>query len=254
MFDLGKFTKQTFNENLEVFDGIEWGSLKYGICSYFALAYQEVFPDFDEFLIIKEYDKELENNYLIHVLAKRGKTLVDAENYYELEDWKKSVEEMIDVQFMELNTVVVKKEELLEIMNEDFGLVNKDLFNKTKLFISKTYNELEHEKSIFVITGTGAPSHEDVIKQLIESEDEIQNIDVSNGRRTTIENTGITCVEEVYLIEYEEPFMRAIWHEKVQAKSIEEAKEKFWKENKSSIIRSINGEYYPNKLRPPDKK
>lgn len=254
MFDLGNFTKQTFNEKLEVFDGIQWGSLKYGLCSYFALAYQEIFPDFNEFFVVREYDEDLEKHYLVHVLAKRGDLLVDAEGSYSVDEWELSTKEIVDIEHMQLDTIILKKADIVSLIEEDFGWFNTEFYDEIKSFVSEVYNELEHEKSIFVITGTGAPSHEDVIKQLIESEDELQNIDVSNGRRTTIENTGITCVEEIYLIEYEEPFMRAIWHEKVQAKSIEEAKEKFWKENKSSIIRSINGDYYPNKLRPPDKK
>lgn len=112
--------KRPFDESFEIKDGLVWGTLKYGLCSYFALAYATKYPGNPSFLAIKEYDEEMEKEYLVHYLViQQDGSFRDAEGVYN--DWDDSVREMTDIEFMELRTAVVDKEAVRACIEEDMG-------------------------------------------------------------------------------------------------------------------------------------
>jgi hypothetical protein len=125
-----------FNEDLKIGEGLRWSSLKYGLCSYFALAYSNKYPSYNHFLAVMEYDEEVEKEYLVHFLVLKENKLIDA--YGTWTNWEASVRDITDIKFMELTTKEVDKEFVLEVIEEDVGYDEK-LYHTIKKFVDNAY-------------------------------------------------------------------------------------------------------------------
>lgn len=126
-----------FDEKLKIGDHLIWNTLKYGYCSYFALAYQQKYPRYTQFLAIMEYDEEVEKEYLVHFLIIDGKEYVDAFGRYT--KWYESVKEMVDIEFMDLRTYVVENGFIKGLIEEDFGRIDTVVYNDIKAFVDLVY-------------------------------------------------------------------------------------------------------------------
>jgi len=112
----------TFNQNVIINEELSWGMLKYGLCSYFSLAYANKYPS-ERFLAIIEYDEEVEKEYLVHFLVVDELNIfVDAEGTYS--DWRGSIKDMTDVEFMNLRTKEVDKSFVMQTIEEEIGFDN----------------------------------------------------------------------------------------------------------------------------------
>lgn len=126
----------TFNENLKIGGGLSLGMLKYGLCSYFSLAYANKHHS-ERFLAIMEYDDELEKEYLVHFLVVNKQNLfIDAEGVYT--NWEDSVKDMTDIEYMDLRTMEVNKDFIMNMIIEDMGFDDK-IYEIIKSFVNNTY-------------------------------------------------------------------------------------------------------------------
>lgn len=129
-------TNIPFDENLEITKDLPWSILKYGLCSYFTLAYANKYSDYQRFLAVMEYDEEIKKEYLVHFLIISGDKFIDAYGTYN--NWKESVKDMTDVGFMELTAKEVDNKFVVQIIEEDMGF-DKDLYNKIENFVNTAY-------------------------------------------------------------------------------------------------------------------
>ncbi|MCY8577535.1 hypothetical protein MOD24_16955 [Bacillus haynesii] len=125
-----------FNENLKISEDLSWGMLKYGLCSYFTLAYVNKYHS-ERFLAIMEYDDELEKEYLVHFLVVNEQNIfIDAEGTYS--KWRDAVKDMTDIEFMDLRTKEVNKDFITKMIEEDMGF-DDEIYEPIKNFVNNTY-------------------------------------------------------------------------------------------------------------------
>lgn len=126
-----------YDANLYIGDELRWGTLKYGLCSYFALAYAKTHPAVTSFLAIREYDEDMQKEYLVHYLVVQPDgSFLDAEGRYS--KWDTSIEEMTDVSFMELRQSIVNKSDIETCIEEDMGF-DTELFQTICHFVQEHY-------------------------------------------------------------------------------------------------------------------
>lgn len=131
--------KIKYDPNLKLDNELPWSILKYGLCSYFALAYAKAFPAQKPLLVITEYDRELELEYLVHVLVQTDAgTFIDAENEYN--SWRESVAEMTDIEFMELGTKEQSTEQIRALIEHDIGY-DPDTAHTINEFVRENYTK-----------------------------------------------------------------------------------------------------------------
>lgn len=124
-------------------DSITWGSLKYGFCSYFALAYGEL-AGIDEFYRIDEYDEDMETYYFVHyVLKLDGGRYLDALGEYVMSDvsgkeFSETMDEFTDGAFMETRHVRVDRDEIVARIDEDMGF-DEDTYLRVVKFVGERY-------------------------------------------------------------------------------------------------------------------
>lgn len=126
----------SFDENLEIGKKLKWSVLKYGFCSYFALAYANKYPSYDRFLAVMEYDDFLEKEYVVHFLVIDENVFIDAYGTYD--DWEKSVNDITDIEFMDLRTKEVSKEFVIEMIKQDMGF-DEELYDTIRNFVNEAY-------------------------------------------------------------------------------------------------------------------
>lgn len=127
-----------YDKDLRISGGLWWGILKYGLCSYFSLAYASKYPGTGRFLAIMEHDAELENDYLVHFLNidEKRHLFQDAEGTYT--EWRDSVSEMTDNEFMDLFVMEVDKAYVLKLIEEDLGY-DEEMYKTIEKFVHKVY-------------------------------------------------------------------------------------------------------------------
>lgn len=123
------------NKKLSETSELTWNVLKYGFCSYFALAYAEL-NNANSFLLVQEYDEDLENFYLVHFYAIENEGLVDAYGVYD--NWRSGVNEIVDIEYMELRTKVVTKTDVVKTIEHDMGF-DENLYNEILTFVKNNY-------------------------------------------------------------------------------------------------------------------
>lgn len=125
-----------FDEKLRIDECLTWGMLKYGLCSYFVLAYVKKYPILNRFLAIMEYDSELEKEYLVHFLVISDDYFIDAEEKYV--NWENSIKQMTDVEFMEFRIKIVNESFVRKLIEKDMGF-DEQLFKLICNFVNKAY-------------------------------------------------------------------------------------------------------------------
>lgn len=125
-----------FDESIRIDDSMTWGMLKYGLCSYFALAYASKYPS-EKILAVMEYDDELESEYLVHflVIADDG-SFIDAEGTYK--EWNEAVKDITDIEFMVLRPKEVDQDFVMRSIEEDMGY-EEDRFSVIRDFVHVQY-------------------------------------------------------------------------------------------------------------------
>lgn len=124
-------------------DAISWESLKFGFCSYFALAYGEL-AGIDEFYRLDEYDDDMETYYFVHyVLKLDGGRYLDALGEYVMSDvsgkeFSETMDEFTDGAFMETRHVRVNRDEIVARIDEDMGF-DADTYQRVVEFIRGNY-------------------------------------------------------------------------------------------------------------------
>jgi len=128
--------KMPFDEKYKIDGTLDWGTLKYGLCSYFAMAYAEKYKS-KRFLAILEDDEEMGKKYLVHflVILENGDFL-DAEKSYT--SWKESVEEMTDIEYMDLVTEMVNISYIKKAIDHDLGY-DESLYRMIQRFVNEVY-------------------------------------------------------------------------------------------------------------------
>lgn len=128
--------KKFFDENLDIGNGITWSALKYGLCSYFALAYSNKHPKYNRFLAIMEYDQELKKEYLVHYLITGNNVLIDAYGTYK--SWRDSISDMTDIEYMSLLVKEVNRAKVIESIEKDMGF-SKEMYKVIQNFVNAAY-------------------------------------------------------------------------------------------------------------------
>lgn len=124
-------------------DGMTWGSLKYGYCSYFALAYGEI-AGIDEFYRLDEYDEDMDSWYFVHYVVKLADgRYLDALGEYEMskdpgKKFSETMDDFTDGEFMEITSVVIDRNEIIERIEEDMGF-DEDTYQRVLKFIRANY-------------------------------------------------------------------------------------------------------------------
>ena len=125
-----------YDKNLLIEKNLSWGMLKYGLCSYFALAYANQNEEYNRFFAVMEYDEDLEKEYLVHILVVGKGVLIDSEG--EWVDWRDAVGDIADIQYMTLRTREINKDSLIELIKKDIGF-NTSLYQLIEEFVSEAY-------------------------------------------------------------------------------------------------------------------
>lgn len=129
-------TKVEVNDELHIGCDLTWSSLKYGLCGYFSLAWQEKYPLYDKFLAVMEYDEELEQEYLVHFLVIYNDMYLDAYGVYA--SWREAVNDITDIEFMNLSVREVSKGDIIKMIEEDMSF-NDNIYSIISDFVSKVY-------------------------------------------------------------------------------------------------------------------
>lgn len=113
--------------------------LKYGLCSYFALAYNETHPT-AKIIVIMEYDSFVNKSYLVHMVVEipSGKYLDSMGTYDTLTD---STNDITDIEFMTLSHKEETPKNVRTLIELDIGF-DQILYENIKTYV-QNHNPVE---------------------------------------------------------------------------------------------------------------
>lgn len=126
----------TISDTLHTPNGLPVSILKYGYCSYFALAYVEKHPTVKQLFAVMEYDPDLDAHYLVHILFQFNDQLADAHGIYT--SWQESIADITDIEFMDLSINPIDQDAIRRLIEIDLGF-DDELYNDIRSFVETNY-------------------------------------------------------------------------------------------------------------------
>lgn len=112
-------------------------SLKYGLCSYFSLAYVDLFGP-HTYIMIMEIDPDTLQEYLVHVVLQKDKTYIDSLGEYA--SVSQSIREISDIEHMDLVSKTATKDQLINQIVTDFQSFNYELYDTIRTYVRNEYS------------------------------------------------------------------------------------------------------------------